>query len=131
MLEILDRAVGFSSERSRALWWYVYDGAHWRCDTRYGCKRTSYPGFQFMFMVAGRGTGGYQGKPWAAKKGDAVLMDLRQPHWYWADASDPAAIRESATIAVLSFMCRISTFDTTASVPLEKAAGPVVRDSDA
>jgi AraC-like DNA-binding protein len=42
-----------------------------------------------MFMVAGRGTGGYQGKPWAARKGDAVLMDLRQPHWYWADASDP------------------------------------------
>lgn len=88
-MEILDRAAGFSSERSRALWWYVHDGAHWRCQTTYGCKRSSYPGFQFMFMVGGRGTGGYQGKPWSAEKGHVVLMDLRQPHWYWADPNDP------------------------------------------
>jgi AraC-like DNA-binding protein len=85
----LDRAAGFSSERSRTLWWYVHNGAHWKCDARYGCKRTSYPGFQFMFMVAGAGTGGYLNKPWSAKKGDTVLMDLRQPHWYWADPRDP------------------------------------------
>lgn len=86
---VFDRAVGFSSERSRSMWWYVHDGAHWKCDPAYGCKRTSYPGFQFMFMVAGSGTGGYQGKAWSAKKGAVVLMDLRQPHWYWAAADDP------------------------------------------
>src|SRR5262249_42286550 len=84
-----ERAVGFSSERSRTLWWYVHDGAHWRCGTGYGCERRSYPGFQFMFMVDGRGSGGYLGKPWIAKKGDAGLMDLRQPHWDWDGNVDP------------------------------------------
>lgn len=42
-----------------------------------------------MFMVDGRGAGTYQGRHWTAQRGDAVLMDLRQPHSYYADEKSP------------------------------------------
>ncbi|MBI3831236.1 MAG: helix-turn-helix transcriptional regulator [Planctomycetes bacterium] len=87
--EVLARIAGFPSERSRGLWWYVHNAAHQRCGTDWGCNRKSYFGHQVMFMAAGKGKGSYQGRPWTAKAGEAVLMDLRYPHTYYADPADP------------------------------------------
>jgi AraC-like DNA-binding protein len=85
----LESAAGFASERSRALYWYVLNMRHQRCGTHYGCKRDTAIGHQIMFMTAGRGEGTYQGKHWTAQRGDAVLMDLRRPHEYYAAKKAP------------------------------------------
>lgn len=87
--EVLARAAGLSSERSRGLWWYAHNAAHQRCGTDWHCDRESFFGHQIMFMVGGRGKGTYRRKPWTAAAGDAVLMDLRHPHMYAADPADP------------------------------------------
>jgi len=85
----LDGAAGFASERSRTLYWYVLNTRHQRCGTEYACKRDSAQGHQIMFIVGGRGVGVYQGKHWSAQRGDAVLMDLRRPHEYYANKKTP------------------------------------------
>ena len=86
---VLRRAAGFSSERSRALWWHVHDLAHQTCGSDWGCSRKFYPGHQIMFMLTGRGHGTYGSSTWTAKMQDAVLMDLRTPHTYYSDPTDP------------------------------------------
>jgi AraC family transcriptional regulator, arabinose operon regulatory protein len=80
---------GVSSEGARGLWWHVKNAAHWQCGQGYGCDRKSYDGHQIMFMVRGSGRGAYLGKPWTARGGDAVVMDLRHRHNYWSDNEDP------------------------------------------
>ena len=82
---IFGAAAGFSSERSRAIYWYVRNMKHQRVGPKWGCTRHSAPGHQIMFMVGGQGEGLYLGKRWTAQRGDAVLMDLRQPHSYYAN----------------------------------------------
>jgi AraC-like DNA-binding protein len=86
---VLAHVAGFSSERSRALWWHVHDAAHQRCGRTWGCDRRFYPGHQIMFMLTGHGHGTYDRTPWRASAHDAVLMDLRTPHTYYSDPADP------------------------------------------
>ncbi len=83
------RGAGFSSERSRRLWWFVHQLAHQQCGDGYGCDRESFPGHQIMFMLRGKGHGSYKGKPWVAGPGTAVLMDLHHRHTYYSDNADP------------------------------------------
>ncbi|GMV81654.1 MAG: hypothetical protein AMXMBFR7_28380 [Planctomycetota bacterium] len=80
---------GFASESARRLYWYVHNGAHMVCGPDFGCDRPSFHGHQIMFMLRGRGSGAYRGEAWEARGGQAVLMDLRQPHSYFADPDDP------------------------------------------
>ena len=86
---VLAQAAGLASEHSRRLWWYVHSAAHWRCGAGFGCDRKSFFGHQIMFMVAGSGKGTYRGQTWTAGAGEAVLMDLRQPHSYWSERANP------------------------------------------
>jgi AraC-like DNA-binding protein len=67
----------------------MHDGAHQRCGSQWGCDRKFYPGHQIMFMLSGRGHGTYDGQPWTAHAGDAVLMDLRTWHTYYSAPHDP------------------------------------------
>ncbi|MCZ7649138.1 MAG: AraC family transcriptional regulator [Planctomycetota bacterium] len=83
------RITGLASEQARRLGWYVHNGAHVRCGPEFGCARESFFGHQIMFMLGGRGTGMYRGVPFTASGGQAVLMDLRQPHAYFAQPDDP------------------------------------------
>ncbi|MCW8132255.1 MAG: helix-turn-helix transcriptional regulator [Planctomycetota bacterium] len=87
--EVFERAAGFPSERSRGLWWYVHNAAHQQCGTDWGTARERFFGHQIMFMAKGKGHGNFRGKAWTAAGGDAVLMDLRNPHTYHADPAEP------------------------------------------
>jgi len=86
---VLQEAAGFPSEQCRGLYWYVHNAAHWQTGAGYGCDRKHFFAHQFMFMVHGRGTGTYRGKPFSAGPGTCVVMDLAQPHSYWSDTKDP------------------------------------------
>jgi AraC-like DNA-binding protein len=80
--------VGFASEQSRRLFWYVHSCAHFSCTKSYDCDRRSYDGHQLMFIVRGRGPVSYDGRELEAGPGDVVVMDLRRPHRYRCPA-DP------------------------------------------
>ncbi len=87
-----DSGVGFASENSRRLFWYVHNCAHQTCARDWDCDRTSYGGHQIIFVVRGRGPVRYDGRDYEAGPGDAVVMDLRRPHRYACNPEDPLEI---------------------------------------
>lgn len=78
-----------ASAEARAVWWYVLNGAHWRCAPDYGCRNRRFFGHQVMYMVRGWGEGEYRGERFRAGPGAAVLMDLADVHGYRSDPKDP------------------------------------------
>lgn len=87
-----DAGVGFASEHTRRLFWYVHNCAHQTCARDWECDRKSYGGHQIIFIVRGRGSVRYDGRDHEAGPGDAIVMDLRRPHRYACDPKDPLEI---------------------------------------
>ena len=75
--------------RTGGPWAYVFQMSHMVCGPAYRCERDKFFGHQIMFMARGNGHGTYQGRPWKAGPGTAVLMDLNRPHTYYTDPDDP------------------------------------------
>lgn len=84
---ILKQSVCFSfipSEIAKNLYFYPTWCGHYFCTDHYYMKRESYPPLLVLFVREGQLHVEYRGLSFDAEKGDVVLLDCREPHYYHA-----------------------------------------------
>lgn len=84
---ILPQSVCFSftpSETAKALYFYPTWCGHYYCNHNYFMRRDSFPPLLVAFVRNGLFHIEYRGLTFDAGKGDVVLLDCREPHYYHA-----------------------------------------------
>ncbi len=84
---ILPQSVCFSftpSDLARQLYFYPTWCGHYYCTENYFMKRESYPPLLVVFVREGEFHIEYRGLSFEAHKGDVVLLDCSEPHYYHA-----------------------------------------------
>lgn len=84
---ILQKSICFSftpSDMAKDLYFYPTWCGHYYCTDQYYMKRDSYPPLLVLFVRDGRFHIEYRGLSFDAEKGDVVLLDCREPHYYQA-----------------------------------------------
>lgn len=84
---ILSKSVCFSftpSELAKKLYFYPTWCGHYYCDENYFMKRLTYPALLVVFIREGTMHVEYRNKCFDAKKGDVILLDCTEPHYYQA-----------------------------------------------
>lgn len=84
---ILPQSVCFSfipSSLARQLYFYPTWCGHYYCNRRYFMRRDSYPPLLIAFVREGIFHIEYRGASYDAEKGDVVLLDCTEPHYYQA-----------------------------------------------
>lgn len=84
---ILPQSVCFSftpSDLARQLYFYPTWCGHYYCTENYFMKRESYPPLLVVFVREGEFHIEYRGLTFEAHKGDVVLLDCSEPHYYHA-----------------------------------------------
>lgn len=85
---ILPQSVCYSftpSETARKLYFYPTWCGHYYCNNNYYMKRESYPPLLAMFICNGEMGLEYREEKLTATKGDVVLIDCAEPHYYFAE----------------------------------------------
>lgn len=85
---ILPQSVCFSftpSNLAQELYFYPTWCGHYYCTHNYFMRRDTYPPLLVIFIREGKGNFEYRGNSFSAKKGDVVLMDCAEPHFYAAE----------------------------------------------
>lgn len=84
---IYPKSVCFSftpSKLAKQLYFYPTWCGHYFCSSNYYMKRDSYPPLLVVFVREGKFHFEYREKSFDAEKGDVVLIDCREPHYYRA-----------------------------------------------
>lgn len=84
---ILSKSVCFSftpSELAQKLFFYPTWCGHYYCTKNYFMKRQTYPPLLIIFIRAGKLHVEYEHQCFDAEKGDVVLLDCSNPHYYHA-----------------------------------------------
>lgn len=85
---ILPQSVCFSftpSETARALFFYPTWCGHYYCTRNYFIRRRSYPPLLLAYVRQGVFRVEYRGELRQAQRGDVVLIDCTEPHYYQAE----------------------------------------------
>lgn len=85
---ILPQSVCFSftpSETAKQLYFYPTWCGHYFCNKNYYMKRQSFPPLLIVFVREGVFHFEYRDMVFDAQKGDVVLLDCSEPHYYYAD----------------------------------------------
>lgn len=85
---ILPQSVCFSftpSDLALQLYFYPIWCGHYFCTSNYFMKRNSYPPLLLAFIRKGFLNIEYRGQRFTAQKGDVVLLDCHEPHYYHAE----------------------------------------------
>lgn len=72
------------SEVAREYYYYLLWCGHYFCSSRYFMKRETYPYLLVAYVVRSEFHFVYRGESFTAKRGDAVLIDCTEPHYYYA-----------------------------------------------
>ena len=84
---ILPQSVCFSftpSDLARQMYFYHTWCGHYFCNHHYFMRRDSYPPLLIVFVREGLFHVEYRGESFDAEKGDVVLLDCMEPHYYQA-----------------------------------------------
>lgn len=84
---ILPQSVCFSftpSDLAKQLYFYPTWCGHYYCTKNYFMKRETFPPLLVVFVRNGMFHVEYRGEIFDAQKGDVVLLDCREPHYYQA-----------------------------------------------
>lgn len=85
---ILTQSVCFSfipSNMAQELYFYPTWCGHYYCTHNYFMRRDTYPPLLIVFVREGVFNFEYRGNSFSAEKGDVVLMDCMEPHYYAAE----------------------------------------------
>lgn len=85
---ILPQSVCFSfipSNMAQELYFYPTWCGHYYCTHNYFMRRDTYPPLLIVFVREGVFNFEYRGNSFSAEKGDVVLMDCMEPHYYAAE----------------------------------------------
>lgn len=84
---ILSQSVCFSftpPEQAKQLYFYPTWCGHYYCTSRYFMKRNYFDPLLVMFIREGKFHIEYRNQVYDAEKGDVILLDCREPHYYHA-----------------------------------------------
>lgn len=84
---ILSKSVCFSftpSEIAKQLYYYPTWCGHYYCNDKYFIKRDTFPSHLVAFVCNGTFQIEYRNEAFEAKRGDVVLLDCSEPHYYHA-----------------------------------------------
>lgn len=85
---VLPNSVCFSftpPEKAKELFFYPTWCGHYYCTEEYFMRRKSYPPLLLVFVRNGILNVEYHGEKKKARRGDVVLLDCSEPHYYYAD----------------------------------------------